>query len=85
MIIKIKSFSGPDIHQFNNTTSTSSDIIYLRMFLFYNKSKIDIQNINVNMNVGNYNKVFIEYNHDKHTKSVCTFFLVIFFNIVTKN
>ena len=37
----------------------SSDIIYRINFLLYNESKIDIWNINTNINVSDYDKVVV--------------------------
>ena len=56
----MKSLSGPDIHKWANKKSPSSDLIYLNFFLLYNESKIDICNINANINVGKYDKVVVE-------------------------
>ena len=63
----MEKLSGPDIQQLDNTTSPSSDIIYLINYLLYIESKMDIWNINDNINVGNYDKFFVKYNQDNLT------------------
>ena len=56
----MKYLSGTDIPQLDNTTSPSSGLIYLNNFLLYNESKINIWNINANINVVNYDEVVVE-------------------------
>ena len=52
----MKLFSGPGISQLANTTSPSSDIKYWIDYLSYNESKINIWNIDADINFGNYDK-----------------------------
>ena len=56
----METLSGLDIHQRDNTTSSSSDPIYLINYLLYNESKSDRCNINANINVDNYDKVVVK-------------------------
>ena len=50
----METLSVPDIHKLSNTTSPSSDFVYLINYLLYHESKIDRWNINNNINVSNY-------------------------------
>ena len=56
----METLSGPDIYQLADSSSPSSDIIYLINYLLYNESKIDKWGINYNICAGNSDKVGVK-------------------------
>ena len=55
----IESLSGTNMQHLAHTNYPLSDLIYLTSYILYDESKIDILNINTNINVGNYDKVVV--------------------------
>ena len=60
------SISGLQIWKLAYTTSHQV-IIYTESILLYNEPKIDIWNINANINISYFDTVVIEYNQDELT------------------
>ena len=55
----MESLSGTNMQHLAHTNYPSRDLIYLTSYILYDESKIDILNINTNINVGNYDKVVV--------------------------